>query len=115
MVLFGVPQAPESGWQYVPLITCARADLCLRAETVALLARGGLDPEELCYISDVNVPALALAGDPACVRITLMDHNAASAEWAPLSARVSAIVDHHHDTGAHPVRVWEAHDCCTLL
>lgn len=95
--------APAVRW-VAPWIQCSRRELSLRSETSALLRRAGVDPAWLVCRDELDLTHLR-AGD---VRFVLVDHNALAGrilDAAPWAAdAVEEIIDHHLDTGAHPVR-----------
>ena len=93
---------------FVPVVSCRRADWPLRREA-SLLISGAIEASSLLgaltFLDDVVLSeALARARSVGTLKVTLMDHNRLDSGGAALGLRdadVTAIIDHHADSGAH--------------
>lgn len=100
--LTGVPSAP--------IINCARSDFALRADAAALLHAARIPLASLSFVEDLPLTP---------PRVTLVDHNDPAAHQFSLSPSITAIVDHHADSGrfpdASPRIVERVGSCATLV
>jgi inorganic pyrophosphatase/exopolyphosphatase len=86
-----------------PWIQCSRADLRLRAEVRKLLARVGVNSEELVFLEELD-----LAGKRGQVKLNLVDHNvlpSSLGERYPwFEGALESVIDHHADQKQYMVR-----------
>ena len=92
----------------VPVASCLRSDFKLRREAQWLLARCvTFDNEgngDMLFLDEFSgaIEKLREKAAARCLKLTLVDHNAAWGPAASLGNAVHEIVDHHADAGAHP-------------
>ena len=103
----------------VPVVPCARADLCFRPETVKLLSLCNIEMESLIHVEDVDLRGIFDRGELA---LTLTDHNDGSLQQNQgLGSAVIEIIDHHADAGklqhiaAEMRRIEPLGSACTLV
>jgi hypothetical protein len=99
-----------------PVVSCAAADINLRREFTYLLQQNlaasgssrSVDEIAADLIFADQLPLHMLEGLHGSGRLafTLTDHNVLGGRFAALGDAVVACVDHHHDSGAHPVRAF---------
>ena len=82
----------------LPVMPIPRADLALRRETVVLLSKGNIDPKDIIFSDEIDLEQLQTQGK---LQLTLVDHNAVTADREALATSVMEIVDHHADRGKH--------------
>jgi len=116
-------EALATGAVSIPLVACAREDVCLRRETVLLLELCGVNARDLVFQSDAGASALL----QRTRQLVLVDHNSATGPLVALGERVVEIVDHHQDLGSHDQVTGVARSiafqggsalvgsCCTLI
>ncbi|KAM0272630.1 hypothetical protein ACHAQH_008600 [Verticillium albo-atrum] len=92
---------PPQSTLHIPMSNLPRADLALRPELTAALARARLRPSDLLTLDD-----LPEAVTPEATRWILVDHNALTGTLAArgFGARVVGCVDHHADEGSVPAQ-----------
>ncbi|EEY15191.1 conserved hypothetical protein [Verticillium alfalfae VaMs.102] len=92
---------PAQPTLHIPLSNLPRADLALRPELTAALARARLRPCDLLTLDD-----LADTLTPESTRWVLVDHNALTGTLAAggFGSRVVGCVDHHADERSVPAR-----------
>jgi exopolyphosphatase len=104
--------ADYDGIPSAPVVNCPRSDLALRGDIAAIIAVVGIDLQKIVFVDDIA--ELWTVTD----KITLVDHNEMAPHQGSLSAKVTAVVDHHQDVGgfcaARP-RVIEACGSCATL
>ncbi|KAM0325842.1 hypothetical protein ACHAQA_007144 [Verticillium albo-atrum] len=109
---------PPNPTLHIPLSNLPRADLALRPELAAALARARLRPADLLTLDDL--PDVS----PDATRWVLVDHNALTGTLAArgFGARVVGCVDHHADedavpadTGAEPRVIERCGSCASLV
>lgn len=99
----------------LPLMPIVRADYKLRTEAVYLFDRAGIDPDQLVFMDDIDLPDFMKKVN----RLALVDHNKLSAPFESYKDKVSIILDHHKDEGlylqAHPRIIEPVGSCATLV
>ncbi|EGY16798.1 hypothetical protein VD0002_g3008 [Verticillium dahliae] len=110
---------PAQPTLHIPLSNLPRADLALRPELTAALARARLRPSDLLTLDD-----LADTLTPESTRWVLVDHNALTGTLAArgFGSRVVGCVDHHADersvpaqTGDEPRLIDTCGSCASLV
>ncbi len=82
----------------VPLIAKPRHGSRLRPEVRFVLAKAGINPDDLLFTDDVELDKLLQQG----AGLILVDHNSLETTSPSSTPGVTAIIDHHHDGGAFP-------------
>lgn len=99
----------------LPLIPIKRDDLRLKTEGRWVLARTGIDAENLLFLDDVS----SLEDLMSRVRgIALVDHNRPANGFSKYQEKVRLILDHHEDLKLYPNalrRIERVGSCATLV
>lgn len=100
------------GHSAVPVVNCPRDDLKLRGDVQAVLNLSGINGDNLVFVDEFNDLSRICSG------VWLVDHNTTSSAQKFLDSKVTAIVDHHADSGAHqnasPRLIAPVGSCSTL-
>ncbi|NXA43136.1 PRUN1 Exopolyphosphatase, partial [Eudromia elegans] len=114
MAYFLAQTSPTSKAAFVPVLNMPRADLALRAETVALLRRQRLRDACLVFRDELDLAALHRAG---LLSLTLVDHHVLPRADAALEEAVVEVLDHRPLERAPRCRVTAepVGSCATLV
>eukprot|EP00127_Corallochytrium_limacisporum_P003976 Clim_evm25s156 gene=Clim_evmTU25s156 len=99
---------------HIPVVQIPMEDIHLRPNIDFLFRKCDMDAENLFFIDDL--PAEDLVNAPG-LEIVLLDHNALHRKFGNIGDKVTKIIDHHEDAGAHPqaVRIIEKVGSCSSL
>jgi len=114
-LLMAYSYAFQDNRQVIPIINCQRRDYKLHTESYGLLKRYDIDETDLVFIDDIPVELLEL---PGSLSITVVDHNQLSDNLSNWNQNVTAILDHHKDTGSYPhadPRIFSSVGSCSTL
>lgn len=111
-IAYAYLQSSVTGEAWSPVLQTPRRDVSLRPENGAALAASGLSTNDIACIDEVRP-----TND---TRVALVDHNVVTR--AVSAAHVTAVIDHHADSGAYPDasprvvrRPEEAGSCASVL
>ncbi|KAM9310076.1 exopolyphosphatase PRUNE1 isoform 2-T2 [Pholidichthys leucotaenia] len=100
----------------VPLLNITSSELVLRSDSILLLRKTAMQPEQLLFRNQLDLRALQQAGR---LRLTLVDHNVLPSSDSDLEGAVVDVIDHHHlDRLPSPtctVTVETVGSCATLI
>lgn len=89
----------HSGCAAIPVLNVKRAELRLRRDVEIELENAGVNSALIPCVDDTPVEQVLKLGGGG---LTLVDHNELAGHQSQLGEFVTAIVDHHQDTGLYP-------------
>lgn len=105
-------RACADGVQALPMLNIPREDLYLRRDATHLLEETGIRAELLTFVNELDFHTFEQ------LSITLVDHNELATHQTCLEKYVTAVIDHHKDSGrfqtASPRIVEGVGSCATL-